>query len=193
MKQLRERITLDRNKNIETQFSEIAQNLFQNYHIEKQIKRKEKEEIIRYDFLEIEFYYYMTGHVDSVTYKRTCPAGVWYPHYSGVDIAFESDEAQGYYGGILIRSLVKGKEVIAGPLRCSCELFANLLDIYGHSNSLQLVLNQNEEEKVKIEWTKRFGVSTNEQYCAYIRKRKGCDPNWKNDSKSYNAKPWERK
>ena len=82
-----------------------------------------------YTFLEIEFYYYNEKSIFkgstlySCTYPRTRNAGQFFWHYSGLDICFESKEEDGYFGGILIRSLKKNdKEIIAGPMRCSNEI-----------------------------------------------------------------------
>ena len=141
---LKEKLTLDQNRDIEIQFREIAQALFQNYHVEKKVKINEKEENIRYDFLEIEFYYFSKDHQDFTTYPRETEAGNWFFHASGVDIAFKSEKTDcaipksktrnrkmitsGSFGGILIRSLLKTMggekpQMIAGPYKCVDELF----------------------------------------------------------------------
>jgi len=177
-----------------TPFKEIAEMLFQNFHIEKGE--------VRYDFLEIEYYSSLIDKNENITYKRICEAGNWFPHYSGVDIAFKSDEKQ--YGGILIRSLLKTQnnqtEFIAGPLRCSCELFKDLLNINGNSSPLQLV--ENAPQKQNIEYTIRQGIASDKdwnqnkkeedkkKYCAYIKH--DINSGWKNGKDHYNAKPWKR-
>ena len=171
----------------ETPFKEIAEMLFQNFHIEKGD--------IRYDFLEIEYYSSLTDENEKITYKRICEAGDWFPHYSGVDIAFKSDEKQ--YGGILIRSLLKTqnnqKEFIAGPLRCSCELFNGLLNVNGNTAPLRLV--EHVQEKKNIEYTIRQGIvsdkKSNKKFCAYLEY--DIKSGWRNGTDYYNAKPWERK
>lgn len=81
----------------------------------------------RYSFAEIEFYYFKNGVFDSeqyqVTYPRTKNAGRLFWHLSGIDLCFESDIEKGYYGGILIRSIVKEDgSLITGPMCCSDEL-----------------------------------------------------------------------
>lgn len=115
---------------IEQRFEKIANELFKNYHIQKGA--------LVYDFSEIEFYYYCKGHEDIITYPRNAQAGDWFFHNSGLDLTLESKLSMinkkitedSYFGGILIRCLRKRRitgqeedEYIAGPLRCSDELF----------------------------------------------------------------------
>ena len=75
-----------------------------------------------YWITDLEFYIYTDNHRDIITYPRECPAGTWFFHDSGVDIAFES-KVGGYgthsrnkkclpiltedsiFGGILIRGI----------------------------------------------------------------------------------------
>lgn len=132
-----EKLTLGEvSKDMSSRFKEIAKDLFMNCHIKK-------GENIRYDFLEIEFYYYSDKHPDLITYPRDANVGDWFFHASGVDICFQSkvhlDEKTGkvgdeqnltgiYFGGILIRSLAKkekGKatKFITGPQNCCYDLF----------------------------------------------------------------------
>jgi hypothetical protein len=108
---------------IEQRFKEIADLLFQKYYIKKGDDK--------YEFLEMEFYYYTKGHKDISTYRRNVEGGKWFFHNSGVDISFKSVckninllSEDDYFGGILIRSLLKnGTEVIHGPLKCIDALF----------------------------------------------------------------------
>ncbi|MDR0995019.1 MAG: hypothetical protein LBL81_01870 [Tannerella sp.] len=113
---------------VANKFNEIANELFKYWHIEKGNDC--------YDFLEIEFYYYSKEHPDYITYPRDTKAGLWFFHPSGVDITFESksDYEDGkdkpkaklddYFGGILIRSLLKnGTDIYTGPQICVNEVF----------------------------------------------------------------------
>ena len=83
-----------------------------------------------YSFAEIEFYYHKKGvlnrDVDNCVYPRTCEAGKFLWHDTGVDICFKSecDIENYYFGGILIRSLIdkESKQIIGGPVRCANEL-----------------------------------------------------------------------
>ena len=78
-----------------------------------------------YTFIEVEFYYYNEKSIFkgsslyNCTYPRSRKAGQLFWHLSGMDICFESKEEDRYFGGILIRSLKKGEEIFAGPMRCS--------------------------------------------------------------------------
>lgn len=167
---LKEKLTLDQNRDIEIQFREIAQALFQNYHVEKKVKINEKEENIRYDFLEIEFYYFSKDHQDFTTYPRETEAGNWFFHASGVDIAFKSEKTDcaipksktrnrkmitsGSFGGILIRSLLKTMggekpQMIAGPYKCVDELF-DTFDAFGIDPSYFPTLKWNEAKNEAI-------------------------------------------
>lgn len=125
-----------RHDNIQKTFCEIAYNLFNYFCIQCCEKR--------YDFAEIEFYYYdkksMHDQWTQVTYPRDgYKVGSLFYHLSGIDICFNSsynakdnlatpqvvtttsDSAK--YGGILIRALKNEKgELIAGPLTCKDEL-----------------------------------------------------------------------
>ena len=61
-----------------------------------------------YRIREIEFYLFRPDYQDYVTYPRTCNAGDWFFHNSGVDIAFQSksstpkaDPKTDCFGGVL--------------------------------------------------------------------------------------------
>lgn len=103
-------------------FKEIAVELFSNYHIQKGIRK--------YELLEIEFYFFSNNHKDIITYPRTSDRpGMWFFHMSGVDITFGSKVEcnNEFYGGILIRSMIRTDEnkpfPISGPMKCVEELF----------------------------------------------------------------------
>lgn len=86
-------------------------------------------------FAEIEFYYYKKNELNNdnwdaqwnkETYPRNKKAGEFFYHYSGIDICFQChfeekarDNEYGEFGGILIRSLLDGNKIIAGPLFCA--------------------------------------------------------------------------
>jgi hypothetical protein len=86
----------------------------------------------KFTFAEIEFYYYkkdvFEGPMHNCTYPRTKDVGQFFWHYSGMDICFESSEKDMFFGGILIRSIKKGNEIIAGPMRCSDEIMNSCKD-----------------------------------------------------------------
>ncbi len=105
-----------------------------------------------YRILEIEFYYISDNypmHIDSYpipdklkekqknpVYKRNANCGDWFFHAYGIDLCFKSEQKNtanskwqegDYYGGILIRSIIKegakDEEVILGPVRTADTLF----------------------------------------------------------------------
>jgi len=102
---------------IEKTFDSIAETLLNYYHIRKGNTI--------YRLLEIEFYFCNGNHPDKVTYSRTETEGRWFLHESGVDLTFNSNEKEGFYEGILIRSIMHedSKECVFGPRNCLWELF----------------------------------------------------------------------
>lgn len=120
-------INQDNAEKINERCREIAQKLFGNYCIKCGNKF--------FRFIEVEFYYYKNekdckGNFDSPIFKETYPrsknSGELFFHYSGVDICFqcnfnekEKNNDYGEYGGILIRSLLDGNKILAGPLFCA--------------------------------------------------------------------------
>jgi len=124
-------MSLDANSDkdkIKSTFEEIAMELFNNYHIQKG-----KQE---YYFMNIEFYFFNKGHQDIITYPRHLTEGKWFFHSSGVDLTLNSqlasentkeiDANTDFFGGILIRSLVKKSEekvTLKGPHLCEWEIF----------------------------------------------------------------------
>jgi agmatine/peptidylarginine deiminase len=130
-------MTLDAS-DIEAQFEQIAQMLFESFAIQK---GKTK-----YLFKEIEFYFYSNNHRDIITYPRISKPLCFYKNeFGGIDLNFDSrigivDNADkrkktkkyilddnACFGGILIRQLIRiseeGRDVIRGPLACADELF----------------------------------------------------------------------
>jgi agmatine deiminase len=161
---LRELLKLNDLKTEDTlvqRFDEIAKLLFSEYHIEKGEDR--------YDFLEIEFYYYTKQHKDIITYPRNVEAGEWFFHTSGVDITFESKcndveikpgvrtPENDYFGGILIRSLLKNNaEAITGPQKCTWVLFDSFDALSEpHKEKWPLIVG-NRKKKCSITKTQRW-------------------------------------
>ena len=183
---------------IQTRFTLLAEALFRDFQIEK------GGEV--YDLLEIEFYFWNAVHQDEITYRRQCPAGMWYFHPSGVDISFASDS--NCYGGILLRSIVQvasEPKVIAGPLRLVNHLF-DYWDMTGNDTSFQprLVFKSQPDASCLIETAPRKIANLKQSqffaapYCYYVRSRHNCDQDWKNvdslgRSQYYKDKPWFRK
>jgi len=136
-----------------------------------------------YTFVEIEFYYHdikkFNKNIYNCTYPRTCKAGDFFWHNSGVDICFDSKEKnkeedeEEYFGGILIRCLMKnGKDIIAGPMRCANELRNSCND--------KIIIKESKEDKEnidqKLHYTIRCGIKADEKqsennlkrFCFYI-------------------------
>ncbi|MDR1344562.1 MAG: hypothetical protein LBJ39_04325 [Tannerellaceae bacterium] len=184
---------------LERRFDVIAKLLLQTYHIQKGTDA--------YDFLEVEFYYYTEEHKDVITYPRTSGAGKWFFHQSGVDITFESEHGK-FYGGILVRSLLKnGEEVIAGPLKCKWNLF-DAFDAFEVKEVEQPLIKRKKELTAKQIFKTRRQIACDKEkamkrfrnnydsfekfllspYRYYVR-----DDKWKSYSVSqYNAIPWGR-
>ena len=211
--ELKELLIIKSDEDVEAKFKQIANALFQNYHIEKGTDI--------YDFLEIEFYYYSKQHPDIVSYPRTIDGGKWLLHPSGIDIAFQSkvekdekgkiDYDNSFFGGILIRSLSKrvtsdSSNVIGGPRKCLYELF-NGIDVFNPqlNNFPKLVYNQkadislelpvqrqisNMDKKPSVwKMSKQEEVCLNKNYCYFVRGN-GFD---KLKNKDYTGTlPWER-
>ncbi len=194
--------------NIEQRFKEIANCLFQECCIKKGNDQ--------YKFLEIEFYYYTKDFEDIITYPRNVSSGKWFFHDSGVDITFESKctdtdcscdrrkPNEDYFGGILIRSLLKNdKEIITGPLKCSWSLFDVIDAFMLEKEDLPLIVN-NKNEEFKISTTSRY-IPINEKkaqvrfgnnYAAFLSFKEKCyrfyikHPLWENITKTkYSARP----
>ncbi|MDE7074412.1 MAG: peptidyl-arginine deiminase, partial [Odoribacter sp.] len=69
-KDLQDLLRIKKEEDVASQFKEIAEMLFQDFHIEK--------EGVCYDFLEVEFYFYSKEHPDFITYPRNTNAGEWF-------------------------------------------------------------------------------------------------------------------
>lgn len=112
---------------IQNQCDKLAELLFNKYGIRCGDKT--------FRLVEFEFYYYKkqesgisdwNAEWNRETYPRNKNAGELFFHYSGADICFqchfdekERDDEYGEFGGILIRSILDGSKVLAGPLFCA--------------------------------------------------------------------------
>lgn len=134
---------------IEERFVQIAKMLFESFAIQKGETR--------YFFKEIEFYFYNKNHRDIITHPRISKPLCWYVNdFGGIDLNFASRiecvnrknrkgksvmkyvlDDSAYFGGILIRQLIKESgEILKGPLACA-ELFRNY-DATGYSMNKDL-------------------------------------------------------
>lgn len=165
-------------------FKEIAKVLFERYDI---LIYDSKGEAHYYSFAEVEFYYHKKGvlnrDVDNCVYPRTCEAGKFLWHDTGVDICFKSecDIENYYFGGILIRSLIEkeSNQIIGGPGRCANELA--FLCKAGESPHLYPKVKK---EKVDLYQTIRQGIgcdvdkdgkSAKVKFCYFIKMK---NRNW---------------
>nr|WP_320038417.1 hypothetical protein [uncultured Bacteroides sp.] len=209
VEELKEMLIIKNDEDVEAKFKQIAEALFQNYHIEKETEI--------YDFLEIEFYYFNEQHPDIITYPRTIDGGKWFLHASGIDISFQSkvetdekgkiDYTNSFFGGILIRSLSKrtandSSRVIGGPRRCLYELF-NGIDVFNPRTESfpKLVYNQKAYISLELPVQRKIpkmgnkGKCVAKNYCYFVR-RNDCNSNWYDElEKKYysGALPWNRK
>ena len=161
---------------IQSYFDKIASFLFRNLQI-----RAGND---NYTFAEIEFYYHsdelnLNNSIYNCTYPRIRNSGDFFWHYSGVDICFDSNynmDGNGNFGGILIRSLTKhGSEggIIAGPMRCTCEL----MNSCNSENTAPYLADLEEDIRPKEDLysTIRYGVNDENQlgdkelhFCYYL-------------------------
>lgn len=156
----------------------------------------------RYSFAEIEFYYQNTifkGGQYKDTYPRTKNAGNLFWHLSGIDICFETDKEKGsYYGGILIRSIVKEKDgsLITGPMCCSDELLNSCVESSTNESPAIIPILVDKEKELDIEpmSTIRQGIEADKakgalDFCFYTKRS-----SWQNHKKYYySARPDKRK
>ncbi|MCD7720999.1 MAG: hypothetical protein LUI09_02090 [Prevotellaceae bacterium] len=150
----------------EGRFDEIAQRLMNGYCALKRCSGSGAERLYR--FAEIEFYLYDARQPrrDVIAYPRACPRVEWFFHYSGVDIAFATEQAGGEllrFGGILVRGVeayerdAEGRwtlrAAIGGPRRSMYELF-------NHSEGMPDVVELPEGLRLRrpIVKTSRVGV-----------------------------------
>lgn len=160
---------------IQTRCKEIAEELFRHYGIKCGNKT--------FCFAEIEFYYYKkekSGNNNwdapwnKETYPRSKNAGDFFFHYSGVDICFqcnfiekEKEDEYGEFGGILVRSLLDGDKVLAGPLFCANAMLNACKD---HMPQLTPYHQECELDDP----TTRYGINDDKLQLCYYRK----DLNW---------------
>jgi len=143
---------LDITNETEAGFGEIAKKLFFNHAI------KTHDSLFR--FIEIEFYWNSSSHIDNSTYQRKYvdpKAGDWFFHYSGVDIALKNEETGGY-GGILIRSVydINQNKLYKGPMVCSMKLFSGT---NAFTENIKTKIIEHNFESITIEKGERIGVT----------------------------------
>jgi hypothetical protein len=106
----------------------------------------------RFNFTEIEFYYYNRDHQDAFTHEHSLPAGKWRFHNQGFDITLRGKTG---FGGILIRG-VKGKEYVNGPRRVLFEVMSHLNPVSVINNNIGI--QEVNEKKGQLFKTFRHGL-----------------------------------
>ena len=162
-------------------FNKIAKMLFERFDIRICDREKNKH---YYSFAEVEFYYHKKGildrDVDNCVYPRTCEAGKFLWHDTGVDICFKSecDIEDYYFGGILIRSLIDNdnKQIIGGPGRCANELAflcraGETPQLHPKKNVQQVELCQTIRQGINCDVDKDGKAKV--EYCYFIRMKDG--------------------
>lgn len=109
-----------------------------------------------YRIREIEFYLLRPDYRDAVTYPRSCNAGDWFFHNSGVDLSFKSmcsiskaDTTLDRFGGVLIRTVERisadgeGKTLFDGPIKVVNELFDQFSAISPSIDTPHLFVSEN--------------------------------------------------
>lgn len=187
-------------ESVQVYFDNLADFLFNNIQI-----CAEKD---TYSFVEVEFYYYdkikFNGPIYECTYPRTRTLSSFFWHNSGLDICFDSNEDQGYYGGILIRSLMKhskeGDEIIAGPIRAVNELMNSCKD------KMPFLVDKTTKDNMRPQNTIRYGIAADRdalikkadiisRYCYYYPQTNWARIHKVNNSIKryyYNAQPEKR-
>lgn len=151
-------------KDIKPKFEDIAHTLLCDCVIVK-------GDII-YRIREIEFYLFRKDYQDFVTYPRTCNAGDWYFHNSGVDLAFQSsctipnaNPEKDSFGGVLIRTIeqldknyqpIPGKKLYDGPLKVVNELFDKFSAICPGKDLACLAVSEGLFNDKVISWKNRY-------------------------------------
>lgn len=184
----------------------IANDLFSNYGI------KCGNKIFR--FAEIEFYYYKKDGLvananwdkdwNKETYPRNKKAGELFFHYSGVDVCFECnyeekerDNEDGEFGGILIRSLFDGQDILAGPLFCSNTMLNACIDSIPKVIPINEIAERIEYKEGDIQTRRRFGIQSDKdtinmpfELCFYVASINGKQLDWSKTSKRIG---WDKK
>ena len=161
-------------------------------------------------FAEIEFYYYKNEESNKnnfnldwnkETYPRNKDAGEFFFHYSGMDICFqchfeekEKNNEYGEFGGILIRSVLDGDKIIAGPLFCVNTILNACKSEMPSLESLRPTDYQQCEYKTDT----RCGISSDKQQesgqelylCYYVTHICNKELNWSNTSERI---AWDKK
>jgi len=130
---------------IEIEFVRLAELIL----LEKQLIVNEA----RFNFTEIEFYFYTKTHQDSFTHEHKMEAGKWRFHNQGFDVTLRSENG---FGGILIRGVEYAGKFTNGPRRVLFEVMQYLNGVTEVENKIGII--SKEKENLKIFNTFRHGL-----------------------------------
>ena len=168
-------------KELETRFKEIAENLFNNFII--------KTSYGDFRFEEIEFYFHSKNHPDYIAHPRKSEPLIWYINdFGGIDINFKSEaekqtpndpwskycwDEESYYGGILIRQLKRISDdfLLKGPLKVA-ELFRNLGCATEGNGAMPQLVYVKDLPKIEYDTIKRNNLVKSEADEDYRKKLK---------------------
>ena len=196
IEELRKSLVLNKlteKKEFETQFKEIAENLFNNFII--------KTSYGDFRFEEIEFYFHSKNHPDYIAHPRKSEPLIWYINdFGGIDINFKSEakkqtpndpwskycwDEESYYGGILIRQLkrISDEFILDSPLKVA-ELFRNLGCATEGNGAMPQLVYVKDLPKIEYDTIKRNNLVKSEADEFYLKKLKTIRPWYSNFERS---------
>jgi hypothetical protein len=123
--------------NIENEFERLAEIIL----LEKQLIVNEA----KFNFTEIEFYFYSKTHQDAFTHKHKIDTGKWRTHNQGFDITLKSENG---FGGILIRGVEFAGNFINGPRRVLFEVMQYLNEVTEVENKIGILNKKKENQTI---------------------------------------------
>ena len=166
---------------IKDKFTEIAENLFNNFII--------KTSYGDFRFEDIEFYFHSKKHPDYIAHPRKSEPLIWYINdFGGIDINFKSEakkqnpndpwskycwDEESYYGGILIRQLKRISDgwKLDRPLKVA-ELFRNLGCATEGNGAMPQLVYVKDLPKIEYDTIKRNNLVKSEADEDYRKKLK---------------------
>jgi hypothetical protein len=124
-------------QNIEKEFARLAELIL----LEKQLIVNEA----KFNFTEIEFYFYSKTHQDSFTHQHKMEAGKWRFHNQGFDITLRSENG---FGGILIRGVEFAGKFTNGPRRVLFEVMQYLNKVTDVENKIGIIDKKRENQTI---------------------------------------------
>ncbi len=122
---------------IEKEFIRLAESIL----LEKQLIVNEA----RFNFTEIEFYFYSKTHKDAFTHEHEMEAGKWRFHNQGFDITLRGENG---FGGILIRGVEFAGKFTNGPRRVLFEVMQYLNGVTEVENKIGIIDKKKENQTI---------------------------------------------